>query len=98
MHWLFLLIAIGAFLVAFTTPSPAVLGISLIVALVLTVLWLMGLLAQRIGNTQSGEVLRLDPEELRRMREIAEARKAQSATGGDAPASTPSMVSDQPPR
>lgn len=85
MPWLFLLIAIGSFLVAFTTHSPALLGISLILGLLTSVAFFMSLLAQRMGSTTSSDAMRLNPEELRRMREQAEARRLQSqaaSTGG----------------
>lgn len=95
MPWLYLLLAIGAFAVAFTTHSPAVMGLSLFAALVLTVLWLMGLLAQRMGNAASGgPVLRLDPEEVRRLREQAEARKQQAANQAGAPSAAQGGTTD----
>lgn len=86
MPWLFLLIAIGSFLVAFTTHSPALLGVSLLLGLLTAVAFFMSLLAQRMGSTSTTEALRLNPDELRRMREQAEARRLQAqaaATGGD---------------
>lgn len=78
MPWLFLLIAIGSFLVAFTTHSPALLGISLVLGLVTSVAFFMGLLAQRMGTVTSTESLRLNPDEVRRLREQAEARRLQA--------------------
>ena len=88
MHWLFLLIAVGSFLVAFTTHSPALLGISLLLGLVTSVAFFMSMLAQRMGSTTSSEALRLNPDELRRMREQAESRRLQAqataaASAGD---------------
>lgn len=77
MPWLFLLIAIGSFLIAFTTHSPALLGISLLLGLLTSVAFFMSLLAQRMGSTTSSEALRLNPDELRRMREQADARRVQ---------------------
>lgn len=89
MPWLFLLIAIGSFLVAFTTHSPALLGISLVLGLLTSVAFFMSLLARRMGSTTSSDALRLNADELRRMREQAEARRLQSqsaASGGDSTA------------
>ena len=52
--------------------------------LVLLGIWLLGLLAQRVGNQTRDDSMMLDPQELRRLRELAEAKRAQSATGEDA--------------
>lgn len=90
MPWLFLLLGAGAFTVAFTTHSNALMIVSLIAALVFVVLWLMTLLSQRIGSTARNEVSMIDPQELRRLREQAEARRNGDmidnapATSGDA--------------
>jgi membrane glycosyltransferase len=76
MSWLFLLLALAAFAVAFKTTSVALATLSLLVALGLLVAWVMGLLAQRVGNSTRDDALMLDPQELRRLREQAEARRA----------------------
>lgn len=87
MPWLFLLLAIAAFALAFVTSSVALVALFLLAALVLLVLWVMGLLAQRVGDQARDEALLLDPQELRRLREQAEARRAGTATAaGDPPA------------
>jgi hypothetical protein len=87
MPWLFLLLAAAAFLIAFTTHSTGVLAVSILVALGFTGLWLMSLLAQRMGDSARNEVMIMDPQELRRLREQAEARRDQVAgTGAQAPA------------
>jgi hypothetical protein len=78
MHWLFLLLAALAFLIAFTTHSAVVLAISILVALGLSAVWFMGLMAQRMGDTARNEAMIIDPQELRRLREQAQARKTQS--------------------
>lgn len=88
MHWLYLLLALAALAVAFKTTSVAVLAVALIAALGLMLAWVLGLLAQRVGSRTRDEGLMLDPAELRRLREQAEARKlaaAQSASSSDAP-------------
>jgi hypothetical protein len=79
MPWLFLLLAAAAFLIAFTTHSTVVLAISILVALGFTALWLMTLLAQRMGDSARNEAMMIDPQELRRLREQAEARRNQAA-------------------
>ncbi|MCM2335722.1 MAG: hypothetical protein NDI66_02945 [Pseudomonas sp.] len=88
MHWLYLLLALAALAVAFKTTSVAVLAVALLAALGLLLAWVLGLLAQRVGSRARDEGLMLDPAELRRLREQAEARKlaaAQSASSSDAP-------------
>jgi hypothetical protein len=79
MSWLFLLLAALAFLVAFTTHSVVVLSISILVALGFSAAWLMGMMAQRMGDTARSETMIIDPQELRRLREQAEARRTQGA-------------------
>lgn len=80
MPWLFLLLALAAFAVAFNTTSMALAVLCLLAALGLLVAWVMGLLAQRVGSQTRDDSLMLDPQELRRLREQAEARRAAAAT------------------
>lgn len=75
MAWLFLLLGFGALWVAFSASSPAVLALALLVALGLFIAFVLKLASDRIGNRSRDEQLMLDPEELRRLREQAEARK-----------------------
>jgi hypothetical protein len=84
MHWLFLLLAIAALAVALKTASSGLMLLSLLAALVLLVLWAAGLYAARMAGRSRDPSAMIDPAELRRLREQAEARKA--AAGGDAPA------------
>jgi hypothetical protein len=79
MPWVFLLLALAAFAIAFKTSSLAVAAASLLIALGLLVAWAMGLLAQRVGSRSRDESMLIDPQELRRLREQAEARRAQSS-------------------
>ncbi|MBZ2683051.1 hypothetical protein IPS57_04605 [Xanthomonas perforans] len=76
MHWLFLLMALGALVLAFSTPHMWLLVVSLLVALVLLLLWTRGWFASRMGDTQRDTSSMIDPAELRRLRELAEARKS----------------------
>ena len=80
MHWLFLLLAIAAMAFAFLTTSSTMLGICLLAALVFFVLWVLGLYSARVAGQGRDTAMMIDPAELRRLREIAEARKA---AGGD---------------
>ena len=80
MYWLFLAFAAGALAVAFTTTSTAVLGLCLLVSLACFIAWAMGLYAAKFGESRSSLAHAIDPAELRRLRELAEARKAAAAT------------------
>ena len=79
MPWVFLLLALAAFAIAFKTSSLALAAACLLIALGLLVAWAMGLLAQRVGSRSRDESMLIDPQELRRLREQAEARRAQSS-------------------
>ena len=78
MPWVFLLLALAAFAIAFKTSSLALAAACLLIALGLLVAWALGLLAQRVGSRSRDESMLIDPQELRRLREQAEARRAQS--------------------
>src|SRR5690606_39340758 len=62
-------------------PILAIVVISLVAALALLGLWILGLLAQRIDNRSRDDTQMLDPRELQRMREIAEARRTEASAG-----------------
>jgi hypothetical protein len=85
MHWLFLLIAIGALIGAFVSGPTWLMVLCLLVSLVLFVAWAMGLYAARIGSSSRDESHMIDPVELRRLREIAEARKAGLQSSAEPP-------------
>ena len=75
MHWVLLLLAIGALAVALKTTSIGLMAVCLLAALVLVVLWALGLYSARVGSRSRDETSMIDPAELRRLREQAEARK-----------------------
>jgi len=75
MPWLLLFLAFGAFAVAFKTTSMLLMALCLLVALVLSLIGVMQLLAARVDGSTRSEAMMLDPLELRRLREEAEARK-----------------------
>ena len=75
MPWLLFLLAVAALVVAFLTTSVALLLLCLLAAFVLTLAGVMQLLARRVASRSRNEGLMLDPDELRRMREQAEARR-----------------------
>lgn len=80
MPWIYLLLSAAAFVIAFKTSSTALMVLMLLVALALLVAFALALLAQRIGSRSRDESAMLDPAELRRLREQAEARRAAAAT------------------
>jgi hypothetical protein len=82
MHWLYLLFALAALVVAMKTASSAVMLLCLLVSLALLVLWLVGLYSTRVAGRSRDPSTMIDAAELRRLRELAEARKA--ANGPDA--------------
>ena len=90
MPWLCLLLALGALVLAFSTTSVPLAAIALLLALVLIVIGVLGLLAQRVGNQSRSEAMMVDPAELRRLREQAEARRAAAAEATQAPGTPPS--------
>ncbi|KRA17044.1 MULTISPECIES: hypothetical protein [unclassified Lysobacter] len=79
MYWLFLLLALAALVIAFKASSGLLLVVSLLASLGFFIAWILGLLAARIGSSSRDEGLMLDPNELRRLREQAEARKLAAA-------------------
>jgi hypothetical protein len=79
MSWLYLLLAIAALVVAFKTASTAVVVVALLVAFALVLAWLMGMLASRVESRSGDPSMIVDPAELSRLREQAEARRAASA-------------------
>lgn len=76
MHWLFLLLALGALVLAFSTPHMWLLVLSLLAALALLLAWVRGWYAARMGDLQRDIGTMIDPAELHRLRELAQARKA----------------------
>ena len=79
---------VSAFVLAFKTTSIALAALCLLAALGLLLAWVLGLLAQRVGSRSRDDSALLDPAELRRLREQAEARRAAasgSATEGPLP-------------
>ncbi len=75
MYWLYLLFALGALVMSMQTTSALWLSACLLAALGFFIAWMMGLYAARIGSRQRDESQMIDPAELRRLRELAEARK-----------------------
>lgn len=53
MYWLFLMLALGAFLLAFSTTHSWLLVLALLAALVFLLLWVKGLYVARFGGVTS---------------------------------------------
>ena len=85
MAWLLILLAAAAFAVAFLTTSMVLAVVCLFASLALLVAGTMGLLAQRVGSRSRDESSMIDPTELRRLREQAEARRGAAQAGNEAP-------------
>ncbi len=83
--WLCLLLGVAALAGAFKTGSIGMLVACLLAALVLLSAWILGWLAQRVGRRSRDESQLVDPAELRRLREQAQARREQ-ALDADGPA------------
>lgn len=81
MHWLYLLLAIGALLLALTTRSSAMLALALLAAAGFLLAWAAGWYRERVGDGRRDEMAMIDPAELRRLRELAEARRRDAAAG-----------------
>ena len=79
MHWLYLLLSFAALLLAITTVHGWLLALSLLAALGFFVAWIRGWYQDRIGSRQQDEMAMIDPLELRRLRELAEAREREAA-------------------
>jgi uncharacterized protein (DUF58 family) len=76
MHWLFLLLALLFLAMAMKSTAPGWLVVLLVLAsLVLLVAWILGWLASRISQGARDDTSMISPEELRQLRQQAEARK-----------------------
>jgi len=91
MPWLLLLIAVALFLAALAASSMVVVVLCVLGSLGLSIVAVMSLLAQRVDNSARSETLLIDPQELRRLREQAEARRA---AAGDAAPPPPPAAND----
>ena len=88
MHWFYLLLAIALLLAASKAAGWLVL-LLVIGSLVLFVAWMLGWVNSRISSGARNDTQIISPDELRRLREQAEARK-------QAEARTPPPPSDAP--
>ena len=84
MPWVYLLLALGALALALLTKSTALAVIGLVAALARFLMWVLGLLASRVDAGSRNEALMVDPRELQRLREQAEARRLAQSAARDA--------------
>ena len=99
MPWVYLLLALSALALALLSLSTALAVIGLVAALALFLMWVLGLLASRVDAGSRNEALMVDPRELQRLREQAEARRlAQSAARDATPARRGMIAGGRRPR
>lgn len=75
MHWLFLLLALGCFALALKVPQMSLMLLALLGALMFLLMWVRGLYVARFGTLQRDISSVIDPTELRRLRDQAQARR-----------------------
>ena len=77
MHWLYLVVGLVFLAISSLKMTPMWLVVVLVIgSLGLFLAWMLGWMAERVGSASRSEVHILGPEELRQLREQAEARKA----------------------
>ncbi len=91
MHWIYLLVAVVLMLAA-SKAAGWLVAVLLLASLVAFVAWMLGWVNSRISSGARSDAQILSPDELRRLREQAQARKAASP-----PAGTPPPGGDAPP-
>ena len=84
MHWLYLIIAIALLAVAMKASGWLVV-LLVIASAVAFIAWMLGWVSSRISSGARNDTQILSPEELRRMREQAEARRAAAAPPSNTP-------------
>jgi len=85
MYWLFLLMAVGSLVMAMRTTSMALMVGLMLASLALFVAWIVGWYGRRMGDSTRDPVMMIDPAELRRLREVAEARRNAAAPPSEPP-------------
>lgn len=92
MHWLFLLLALAVFLVALPITSIWLMLFCMLVSLAFFLAWARGLYLSKQVERDNRSII--DPVELHRLKQVAEARKAEKAAGS--PSDTSSRFPDHP--
>jgi hypothetical protein len=77
MHWLYLVVAIVFIAIASRANTPGWLVVLLVLgSLGLFIGWMLGWMSQRLSGATRNDMQMISPEEMRQLREQAEARKA----------------------
>jgi hypothetical protein len=76
MYWLFLLLALGAFVLAISATQTWLLLLSLLASLVFAFLWVKGLYVARVGGALTDAPRALHPAEMQALREQFRANAA----------------------
>ena len=77
MHWLYLVVAIVFLGIASRANTPFWLAVLLVLgSLGLFIGWILGWMSARVSGATRDDVQLISPEEMRQLREQAEARKA----------------------
>ncbi|MGR4895739.1 hypothetical protein ACIPR8_10710 [Stenotrophomonas sp. LARHCG68] len=101
MYWLFLLLALAAFVFALSTTNMALLVLSLVAALVFMLLWVKGLYAAKFDGVVNDVPRPLHAAELQALREqlrpAATADAATTTPPSPAPAAAPAPPQLQDP-
>lgn len=84
MHWLYLVVAIALLAVAMKASGWLVV-LLVLGALVGFIAWMLGWVSSRISSGARNDTQIISPEELRRLREQAEARRAAAQSGTTPP-------------
>jgi hypothetical protein len=87
MYWLFLLLAIGAFILAISTTQMWLLVLALVASLVFALLWVKGLYVARMGSVVADTPRALHPAELQALREQLRGQANAPVASSAAPAS-----------
>ena len=75
MHWLYLLLALSLLLAA-SKAAGWLVAILLVASLILFIAWMVGWVSSRISTGARNDAQIISPDEVRRLREQAAARKA----------------------
>lgn len=82
MRWLWFIVSLGCFAVAFRTHSMGLAVLCLVAALVFVLMGTLAVASSRIESRGRDETAMLGPEEMRHMREQIERRKRESDGAG----------------
>ena len=86
MHWLYLVVAMVFVVIASRANTPGWLVVLLVLgSLGLFIGWMLGWMSSRVSGAARNDVQMISPEEMRHLREQAEARRAAAAAAAAEP-------------